>query len=70
MQNSYPLFTSGSIDPWHALSVFSNLSSSETAVFINGTAHCANMGPSRASDPPQLVQAREVCMRLIVMPLL
>ena len=54
------IFNSGSIDPWHALSVLSNLSSSETAIYINGTSHCANMEPAEPDDPPQLVQARKV----------
>ena len=51
---------SGSIDPWHALSVLRNLSSTETSIFINGTSHCANMGSDRKTDPPALRIARKV----------
>uniref|UniRef100_A0ACB8FSS2 Uncharacterized protein n=1 Tax=Sphaerodactylus townsendi TaxID=933632 RepID=A0ACB8FSS2_9SAUR len=47
------------IDPWHALSVLKNQSRSELALLINGTAHCANMMPSRPTDPLPLVQARK-----------
>eukprot|EP00698_Gefionella_okellyi_P018744 TRINITY_DN5658_c0_g1_i5.p1 TRINITY_DN5658_c0_g1~~TRINITY_DN5658_c0_g1_i5.p1 ORF type:complete len:479 (+),score=112.51 TRINITY_DN5658_c0_g1_i5:4030-5466(+) len=37
------LFVNGSLDPWHALSVLAPVSKSEDAIFITGTAHCANM---------------------------
>lgn len=30
------VFPNGSIDPWHALGVITDLSSSATAVYING----------------------------------
>ncbi|XP_070578228.1 thymus-specific serine protease-like [Ptychodera flava] len=52
------VFVNGSIDPWHALSVLHNESPTETSIFINGTAHCANMGESRPTDPPSLIKAR------------
>uniref|UniRef100_A0A8D0BRG3 Thymus-specific serine protease n=1 Tax=Salvator merianae TaxID=96440 RepID=A0A8D0BRG3_SALMN len=53
------LFVNGDIDPWHVLSVLKNQSSSELAILIHGTAHCANMNPSMPGDPASLVQARE-----------
>ena len=37
------VFVNGSVDPWHALSVLRDLSKTETAIYIPGTAHCANM---------------------------
>lgn len=52
------LFVNGDIDPWHALSVLRNETRSEVAIFINGTAHCANMSPTSPSDPPSLTNAR------------
>ncbi|KAM3910559.1 thymus-specific serine protease [Leptodactylus fuscus] len=58
-KSSRIIFVNGDIDPWHALSVLKNQSRSEIAIFINGTAHCANMNPSRTSDPPSLQKARE-----------
>ncbi|XP_077996059.1 thymus-specific serine protease-like [Glandiceps talaboti] len=53
------VFVNGSIDPWHALSVLQNLSPTVTAIFINGTAHCANMEEPTPQDLPSLVQARQ-----------
>ncbi|KAI2656466.1 hypothetical protein H4Q32_013411 [Labeo rohita] len=48
------VFPNGSIDPWHALGVTQDITSDLPAVFIKGTAHCANMYPARAEDLPQL----------------
>lgn len=59
------VFTSGTVDPWHALGV-TNFSatlpqSSETPVYITGTAHCNDLyAPNAESDPPSLVFARQV----------
>ncbi|XP_063793920.1 thymus-specific serine protease [Pseudophryne corroboree] len=58
-KSSRIIFVNGDVDPWHALSVLKNQSHSEIAIFINGTAHCANMGPSRPTDPASLRKARE-----------
>ena len=51
------VFPNGSIDPWHALGVLES-SGSLVAIFISGTAHCANMYPPSLSDMPALVEAR------------
>jgi len=59
------VFVNGSLDPWHALSILEDQSETVTAVFINGTAHCADMRPERPSDPPQLIAARELTMGVI-----
>ncbi|CAH2314237.1 thymus-specific serine protease [Pelobates cultripes] len=64
-KSSRIIFVNGDIDPWHALSVLKNQSHSEVAIFINGTAHCANMSPSRPNDPPSLQKAREVRMQIV-----
>uniref|UniRef100_A0A8C2EL56 Serine protease 16 n=1 Tax=Cyprinus carpio TaxID=7962 RepID=A0A8C2EL56_CYPCA len=53
------VFPNGSIDPWHALGVTQDITSDLPAVFIKGTAHCANMYPARAEDLPQLSLARD-----------
>ena len=53
------VFPNGSIDPWHALGVLESSGSLE-AVFINGTAHCANMYPPSPQDLPGLVKARAI----------
>ncbi|KAL5004772.1 hypothetical protein ScPMuIL_018228 [Solemya velum] len=56
------VFPNGSIDPWHKMGITKNLSSLAPAVFINGTAHCANMYPPSPNDSEQLVQARTFIM--------
>ncbi|XP_064456069.1 putative serine protease F56F10.1 [Ornithodoros turicata] len=52
-------FPNGSIDPWHALGVVESLSDDVTAIYINGTAHCADMYPDTPQDPPALREARK-----------
>lgn len=51
------VFPNGSIDPWHALSFITD-GKLIKAVYINGTAHCANMYPSSNTDSPELTEAR------------
>lgn len=58
-QGSRILFVNGLIDPWHALSVLENISQSELAILIAGTAHCADMHDESSEDPPALTKARE-----------
>lgn len=53
------LFVNGLIDPWHALSVLDNVSPTELALIIPGTAHCADMRDDSPSDPPALTAARQ-----------
>lgn len=52
------VFPNGSIDPWHALGITEDLGPDALAVFINGTAHCANMYPATPKDSLGLVAAR------------
>ena len=52
------VFPNGSIDPWHALGVTKSISSGLVAVFIEGTAHCANMYPPSPQDLQSLTAAR------------
>jgi len=47
----------GDVDPWHALGILTTKGTAVAAV-ISGTAHCADMYPARAADPPGLTQAR------------
>ena len=54
------MFAAGSIDPWHALSILHDIGQEERAIFIQGTAHCANMHSDQPSDPPQLKKAKQV----------
>ncbi|XP_030263278.1 thymus-specific serine protease [Sparus aurata] len=53
------VFPNGSIDPWHALGITQDIAADLPAVFIKGTAHCANMYPARSEDLPQLALARD-----------
>lgn len=59
VQASKVVYPNGSIDPWHFLGLTKNSTNEQPAVFINGTAHCADMYPASSSDPPALVEARE-----------
>jgi len=58
------VFTSGTIDPWHALGV-TNFTAplpqkTETPVYITGTAHCNDLyAPNSETDPESLVWARQ-----------
>nr|XP_013189334.1 unnamed protein product [Amyelois transitella] len=52
------VFVHGSVDPWHALGVTSTEDNDTPAIFIQGTAHCANMYPSSENDSSNLVEAR------------
>ncbi|KAK6196039.1 hypothetical protein SNE40_001342 [Patella caerulea] len=59
------IFPNGSIDQWHALGKLLDLPDGSVAIFINGTAHCANMYPPSPDDPEGLVQARQLIKSLI-----
>ncbi|KAM6987643.1 thymus-specific serine protease [Tautogolabrus adspersus] len=59
ISSSRIVFPNGSIDPWHALGITQETKSDLPAVFIKGTAHCANMYPARAEDLSQLTLARD-----------
>mmetsp|Transcript_7596 Transcript_7596/g.12623 ORF Transcript_7596/g.12623 Transcript_7596/m.12623 type:complete len:501 (-) Transcript_7596:426-1928(-) len=58
-------FPSGTIDPWHALGVTNATApllpqSTEQSVYIEGTAHCADLYAPSSDDPESLTYAREV----------
>ncbi|XP_029472070.1 putative serine protease K12H4.7 isoform X1 [Rhinatrema bivittatum] len=65
IQSSRIVFSNGCVDPWHALGIIKDLSEELPAVYIKGTAHCANMYPARADDPPQLAAARLYILSLL-----
>uniref|UniRef100_A0A7S3HC00 Uncharacterized protein n=1 Tax=Spumella elongata TaxID=89044 RepID=A0A7S3HC00_9STRA len=63
-------FPSGTIDPWHALGVQNSTAAllpqpTEQSVFIEGTAHCADLYAPANSDPESLKYAREVIRSLV-----
>lgn len=53
------LFVHGSIDPWHALGLTNSTNKQLPTIFIEGTAHCANMYEPSEHDLPQLTEARK-----------
>ncbi|KDR21723.1 putative serine protease K12H4.7 [Zootermopsis nevadensis] len=55
----------GSVDPWHVLGITQTIKKDSPAIYIKGTAHCADMYPSLSSDLPQLVAARKKISDLI-----
>ncbi|KAM4628161.1 thymus-specific serine protease [Polymixia lowei] len=55
------LYVNGGIDPWHGLSVVHNKTEDwdkDQAIFIEDTAHCADMGVNKATDRHTLKEAR------------
>ncbi|XP_025423599.1 putative serine protease K12H4.7 [Sipha flava] len=52
------IYVHGSVDPWHALGITHTKVKDNVAIFIQGTAHCANMYPPASTDLPQLKKAR------------
>lgn len=65
LQATRVVFIHGSVDPWHALGITRTVKQEAPAIYIRGTAHCADMYPSSPSDPPQLVAARRKVSDLI-----
>jgi len=56
-RGTYVVLPNGDVDPWHALGILTS-QGTVTSALIHGTAHCADMYPARAADPPGLTQAR------------
>ena len=59
-RNKASYHRTGSIDPWHALSILQNQTNGEVAVYMRGSAHCANMHPEEPTDPIDLKNGRKV----------
>lgn len=53
------VFVNGSIDPWHSISVTSDINDSVEAVLIQGTAHCANTIPYVKGEYPVSLAAAQ-----------
>jgi len=65
IQVTNTVFVHGSVDPWHAMGITHTNSSGMEAIYIEGTAHCANMYPPKEDDLPQLKSARTRIAQLI-----
>uniref|UniRef100_A0A6P4FIJ6 Serine protease K12H4.7 n=1 Tax=Drosophila rhopaloa TaxID=1041015 RepID=A0A6P4FIJ6_DRORH len=59
------LYVHGSIDPWHALGLVKTSNRALPTIYIEGTAHCANMYEPVKTDPPQLVIARNKILKFL-----
>ena len=59
------VFPNGFIDPWYPLGILKSVNMYTTAIFTEGTAHCADMYPPWEEDPQNLVNARELISRNI-----
>lgn len=59
------VFVHGSVDPWHILGITKSPNIQTPVIYINGTAHCANMYPPLETDTPQLKAARILIKKLI-----
>ncbi|XP_052819166.1 thymus-specific serine protease-like [Mya arenaria] len=60
------VFVNGNIDPWHYLSILADQEMyRNVAVFIDGTAHCADLGSSKPTDPESLTDARMAIARYV-----
>ena len=60
------LYVHGSIDPWHALGLTKTDSNQPLpTIYIEGTAHCANMYEPSENDFPQLKAARVEIMKYL-----
>ncbi|KAE9550921.1 hypothetical protein FO519_005857 [Halicephalobus sp. NKZ332] len=55
----------GSLDPWHALGLYTDGTQGVISILINGTAHCADMYPARDTDVPGLMKARDQILQLV-----
>lgn len=69
IDTTYVVFPSGSLDPWSALSIIDDTPlvenlrlpySIDTAVYIDGTAHCADMKGRSVNILPQVTQAQYI----------
>eukprot|EP01029_Cantina_marsupialis_P028215 TRINITY_DN775871_c0_g1_i1.p1 TRINITY_DN775871_c0_g1~~TRINITY_DN775871_c0_g1_i1.p1 ORF type:complete len:496 (-),score=158.63 TRINITY_DN775871_c0_g1_i1:235-1578(-) len=65
------VFVNGSIDPWSSLGVTGKpVNNEERSIFIEGTAHCADLYAPDASDIPARTHARMEIAKLVDMWLL
>lgn len=59
------VFPNGSLDPWHALGALEPHGAFQYAIYIEGTAHCADLHVYREGNPPGLQAAQKEIAALI-----
>uniref|UniRef100_A0AC34QF93 Uncharacterized protein n=1 Tax=Panagrolaimus sp. JU765 TaxID=591449 RepID=A0AC34QF93_9BILA len=60
------VFSNGSNDPWHVLSVLEATNEQNYPILINGTSHCADLYPATENDNPNLKHARELIRKHVI----
>jgi len=65
VEGSNIVFPNGSVDPWHKLGILDTINPSLPAYYMQGTAHCADLYPPRATDLPTLTNTRMHEQKLI-----
>jgi hypothetical protein len=58
LKSSRIVLPNGSVDPWHVLGITDSVDPQMPSVFIQGTAHCADLYAPSEQDLPALTQAR------------
>uniref|UniRef100_A0A1B0F9N1 Serine protease K12H4.7 n=1 Tax=Glossina morsitans morsitans TaxID=37546 RepID=A0A1B0F9N1_GLOMM len=59
------LYVHGSTDPWHSLGLINARNRKTPTIYIEGTAHCADMYEPVTTDPQQLIAARHKILRYL-----
>ena len=65
---SNTFFSNGNVDPWHALGIiepFARSMPNSDVVYIDGTAHCADLYSPSPKDVPGLISARKRFVELL-----
>ncbi|PSN56520.1 hypothetical protein C0J52_14786 [Blattella germanica] len=57
LKASRVIYVHGSVDPWHALGITKTIRKDSPAIYINGTAHCANIS---------MISNRDWCFALFI----
>ena len=65
IQVSNVVFPDGSVDPWHVLALLDSDLPTSPSIYMNGTAHCADLYPPAADDPEDLTNCRTQEVNLI-----
>ncbi len=60
------VYVNGSIDPWHRMGIYeADLNEDAPAIYIQGSAHCADMYEESSITSPELEEARAQIRELV-----